>query len=111
MNLRTFFLKKIDNKTVLVDSENNLHANLDIDSVPVMTGATSSVDGEKGLVPQPQIGDNLKCLRGDATWQYIIDFIWIPIFARRIVWPVRESPILQFYIQIMLLDKQLHPIS
>ena len=67
---------KIDNKTVLVDSENNLHANLDIDSVPVMTGATSSVDGEKGLVPQPQIGDNLKCLRGDATWQYIIDFIY-----------------------------------
>ena len=58
---------KIDNKTLIVDDDNNLHANLDMDSVPVMIGATSSAIGEKGLVPRPQIGDNLKCLRGDAT--------------------------------------------
>ena len=58
---------KIDNKTLIVDSENNLHAVLDIDTVPVMVGATSSADGEKGLVPQPQIGDNAKSLKGNGT--------------------------------------------
>lgn len=71
-----YITTKIDNKTIIVDDDNNLHANLDMDSVPVMVGATSSTDGEKGLVTQPQIGDNLKCLRGDATWQYIINFIY-----------------------------------
>lgn len=58
---------KIDNKTVLVDSENNLHANLSMDAVPVMVGASDSEGGEKGVVPQPRIGDNTKILRGDAT--------------------------------------------
>ena len=34
----------------------------------VMTGATSSVAGASGLVPQPVAGDNAKFLRGDGTW-------------------------------------------
>lgn len=37
-------------------------------SNPVMTGATSSVAGEKGLVPKPSAGDNDKFLKGDGTW-------------------------------------------
>jgi hypothetical protein len=32
------------------------------------SGATSSADGEKGMVPQPEAGDNSKFLRGDGTW-------------------------------------------
>lgn len=62
-----YITTKIDNKTLVVDSENNLHAVLDIDTVPIMVGATSSADGEKGLVPQPQIGDNTKSLKGNGT--------------------------------------------
>lgn len=39
-------------------------------------GATSSAPGSKGLVPQPQAGDNTKFLRGDGTWvsNYIIHY-------------------------------------
>ncbi len=33
-----------------------------------MAGATSSVAGEKGLVPKPVAGDEGKFLRGDGTW-------------------------------------------
>lgn len=57
----------IDNKTLVVDSENNLHANLDVDMVPIMVGATSSVDGVKGLVPAPGIGAQNSALLGNAT--------------------------------------------
>ncbi len=32
------------------------------------TGATASTDGEHGLVPQPDAGDEEKFLRGDGTW-------------------------------------------
>ena len=31
-------------------------------------GATASADGEKGMVPQPNAGDNVKFLKGDGTW-------------------------------------------
>lgn len=34
----------------------------------VMTGASSSVDGAKGLVPAPAKGDQNKFLRADGTW-------------------------------------------
>lgn len=34
----------------------------------VMTGASSSVDGAKGLVPAPSKGDQDKFLRADGTW-------------------------------------------
>ena len=34
----------------------------------VMTGASSSVDGAKGLVPAPSKGDQNKFLRADGTW-------------------------------------------
>ena len=66
----------IDNKTLVVDSENNLHANLDVDMVPIMVGATSSVDGVKGLVPAPGIGAQNSALLGNATWKPIIDILY-----------------------------------
>lgn len=37
-------------------------------SASVMSGATSSVDGAEGLVPQPLAGDEAKLLQGDGTW-------------------------------------------
>ena len=36
----------------------------------VMVGATSSVDGAKGVVPQPLIADREKFLKGDGTWAH-----------------------------------------
>lgn len=36
--------------------------------LPVMTGATASAVGVKGLVPTPAAGDQLKFLRADGTW-------------------------------------------
>lgn len=36
------------------------------------TGATSSVAGVKGIVPEPQAGDNTKYLKGDGTWATIV---------------------------------------
>lgn len=35
-----------------------------------MVGATSSADGEHGLVPQPVAGDQDKVLHGNAKWKY-----------------------------------------
>ena len=35
----------------------------------IMKGASSSVDGEVGLVPKPTAGDNNRYLRADGTWQ------------------------------------------
>ena len=32
------------------------------------SGATASNDGEKGMVPKPNAGDNVKFLKGDGTW-------------------------------------------
>lgn len=34
-----------------------------------MIGATASLDGEGGMVPKPVIGDEVKFLRGDGSWQ------------------------------------------
>jgi hypothetical protein len=46
-----------------------------LSSVPgtgqIMIGATSSTDGQEGLVPKPLSGDNTKYLRGDGTWQNV----------------------------------------
>lgn len=34
----------------------------------IFVGATSAAPGSKGLVPQPQAGDDSKFLKGDGTW-------------------------------------------
>lgn len=38
----------------------------------VFTGATSAVAGVKGIVPEPQAGDDTKYLKGDGTWSTIV---------------------------------------
>lgn len=35
----------------------------------IFVGATSAAPGSKGLVPQPQAGDDTKFLSGDGTWK------------------------------------------
>lgn len=37
----------------------------------IFVGATSAIPGSKGLVPQPQAGDDTKFLSGDGTWQTV----------------------------------------
>jgi len=37
----------------------------------IFVGATSAAPGSKGLVPQPQAGDNTKFLAGDGTWKTV----------------------------------------
>lgn len=39
----------------------------------IMSGATVQVNGNQGLVPAPQAGDQVKFLRGDGTWGIPID--------------------------------------
>jgi hypothetical protein len=36
--------------------------------IPVMVGATSLLNGQRGLVPKPMIGDQNSFLKGDGTW-------------------------------------------
>ncbi len=36
--------------------------------ISVMTGATAEAPGKQGLVPQPQVGDRNRFLRGDGCW-------------------------------------------
>lgn len=43
----------------------------DVPEVSVMTGATDSADGEAGLVPKPEAGDEDKFLRGDGAWEEV----------------------------------------
>ncbi len=42
--------------------------NADVQSVPVMTGATANANGTAGLVPAPESGDRNCFLRGDGLW-------------------------------------------
>jgi hypothetical protein len=41
----------------------------------LMTGATASVNGRPGLVPQPLIANQLQFLRGDGTWQAANNYV------------------------------------
>lgn len=43
-------------------------ARQDLNNVPALVGATASVAGSTGKIPAPAIGDQVKFLRGDATW-------------------------------------------
>lgn len=60
---------------VAADIPSHNHAGSDITAgtvgasfLGVMTGATASVAGAKGAVPQPIAGDDTRFLRGDGTW-------------------------------------------
>lgn len=50
--------------------QNALDISIDVvpGNLPVFGGATASVAGTKGVVPQPAAGDNTKFLRGDGAW-------------------------------------------
>lgn len=56
------------NKTGLTRVLN--HLNILYAKNKVVTGATSTANGESGLVPSPQIGDQNKCLLGSGTYGY-----------------------------------------
>ena len=67
-----------DDYPFYVDDEGNIHGNSFIkggengnDITDEFTGATSSADGTKGLVPQPLIADEAKFLKGDGTWSNV----------------------------------------
>lgn len=40
-----------------------------ITDIDTMTGASDEEDGKSGIVPTPLMGDNIKYLRGDGTWE------------------------------------------
>lgn len=62
-----------DNYNVAVVNQNlddidaQMHQN-EVAATTPFTGATSSVNGEKGIVPRPLVGDQEKYLKGDGTW-------------------------------------------
>lgn len=58
--------KEFDSSTRDVKKINNTQP-----APTVMTGATSSASGERGLVPAPASADRNKFLKGDATWATI----------------------------------------
>ena len=51
----------------LDDIDAQMHQN-EVAATTPFTGATSSVNGEKGIVPRPLVGDQEKYLKGDGTW-------------------------------------------
>lgn len=51
----------------LDDIDAQMHQN-EVAATTPFTGATSSANGEKGIVPRPLVGDQEKYLKGDGTW-------------------------------------------
>jgi hypothetical protein len=70
-------IEDTDDYTDIFDDHNDSMEIIDtelakkLESVPVMTGATSSTAGSAGLVPAPSSGDQAKVLKGDGTWETI----------------------------------------
>ena len=74
-------------------SDYQLVGNVGVDGVEldIMKGASSSVDGELGLVPKPTINDREKVLRGDGTWIGINELL-----NESVMMNYEEYPIAQF---------------
>lgn len=53
----------------------NNNTNIDTASLDDFIGATANTQGYRGLVIQPQAGDQNKFLRGDATWSKVFEHI------------------------------------
>jgi len=53
------------------DADYQVVGQVGVNGVPldIMSGASSSADGEIGLVPKPTKGNQNKYLRADGTWQ------------------------------------------
>lgn len=62
---------------VYADNMEDGNGNKFVTDADVMTGATASAAGKKGLVPAPASAARKKYLRGDATWQNPIDDITV----------------------------------
>lgn len=57
------------------NTTNNNNTNIDTASLDDFIGATANTQGYRGLVIQPQAGDQNKFLRGDATWSKVFEHI------------------------------------
>lgn len=60
--------KRIENKDGSYTYEPLSYVGIDNIPLDIMKGASSSSDGEFGLVPKPNKGDENKVLKGDGTW-------------------------------------------
>ena len=60
-------IKANDTITFCYDGTNYVITSLG-GEIPTFTGATSSANGSKGLVPAPLVADKDKFLKGDGTW-------------------------------------------
>lgn len=58
-------------ESIIYDSANSVYENGVVGraNLPEMIGASASVDGARGAVPQPTAGDQNKALFGDGTWR------------------------------------------
>lgn len=56
-----------------------------INDLDDFTGATATEDGQRGIVPQPKAGDNLKFLQGSGGWVDIPAYRWFT------EWPESEG--------------------
>lgn len=67
-------IEDTDDYTDIFDDHNDSMEIIDtelakkLESVPVMTGATSLTDGTEGLAPKPLAGETNRFLRADGTW-------------------------------------------
>ena len=60
-----------DNKSFIASDWTIVQNNVD-----VMTGAKGLLNGTKGLVPAPKVGEENKFLKGDGTWTNIPTCEW-----------------------------------
>lgn len=70
-NLKDIVLTEVQDRQLLIyDSELEKWVNTSIDNaIGIMLGATKDIDGDKGLVPTPNAGDQNKVLKGNGSWE------------------------------------------
>jgi hypothetical protein len=66
LQLRTFVAGS--NRVTVSQNAQDISIDVTTANLAVFGGATASVAGTKGIVPQPSPGDNTKFLRGDGAW-------------------------------------------
>ena len=86
--LQDILLKNLNHGDILIYNEdkhkwvNTSIPELATMTIRLMSGATESEDGESGLVPAPQAGDQEKFLRGDGSWAKIVTPVMTGATAR-----------------------------
>lgn len=70
-DLKDILLTEVGDRQLLIyDSETEKWVNTSIENaIGSMVGADANVDGDKGLVPAPQAGDQNKVLKGNGKWE------------------------------------------